>query len=76
MELIPLPGNDGRVTMWVRAQHVAVIVRIDQRTGDGVQVRADLKVEGMPLIRVNIADVADAAAADEAWAGFLAHFDQ
>lgn len=76
MELIPLPGTDGRVTMWVRARNVAVIIRIDQRTGDGVQVRADLKVEGMPLIRVNVADVADAAAADEAWASFLARFEQ
>lgn len=76
MELIPLSGADGSVMMWVNARHVAVIVRLDRSTGDGVQVRAELKLEGMPLIRVNVGDYASAADADAAWTRFLGQFER
>ena len=76
MKLIPLEGADGRATMWVNPGHVSVIVRIDQSTGDGVQLRAELKVEGMPLMRVHVGGYASAAEADAGWASFLAQFEQ
>ncbi|WP_401001010.1 hypothetical protein [Agromyces sp. GXQ0307] len=76
MKLIPLPGSDGRPTLWVNPEHVAAVVRIDQSTGDGgIQLRAELKIEGMPLQRVHLSDHASLDDADAAWARFLQEFE-
>lgn len=71
MKLIPLPSSDGRPTLWVNPEHVAAVVRVDQSTGEGVQLRAELKIEGMGLHRVNLGDHASPAEADAAWSKFI-----
>ncbi|MCD5348432.1 hypothetical protein [Agromyces sp. S2-1-8] len=71
MKLIPLPGSDGRPTLWVNPEHVTTVARLDQSTGEGVQLRAELKIEGMGLHRVNLGDHASAADADAAWQKFF-----
>lgn len=73
MKLIPLPAGEGPPSFWVSPAHVAAVTRRNQLTGDGgVQLRGEVKVEGMPLHQVDLGDFADVEAADAAWTRFLA----
>lgn len=73
MKLIPLPAGEGPPSIWVSPAHVAAVTRRNQFTGDGgVQLRGEVKVEGMPLHLVDLGEFLDLAAADNAWSSFLA----
>ncbi|MDR5700173.1 hypothetical protein [Agromyces aerolatus] len=76
MRLVPFPGNNGNPLMWVNPEHVASVTRIDQQTGEGVQLRAELNVEGMVFQRVDLRDYPTTNAADTAWLAFLNSFTE
>ncbi len=71
MKLVPLPGRDGKPTVWVAPAHVTAVIREDMRTGTAIQLRAEVKVEGLSLHRVHLGEHPDQAAADAAWQAFL-----
>ncbi|WP_448812134.1 hypothetical protein [Agromyces bauzanensis] len=71
MKLVPVPGANGQPVLWVNPEHIASVSRLDYDTGNGVQLRADLKIEGIPLQRINLGDFASTADADVAWSAFL-----
>lgn len=72
MKLIPLPGDNGTPSLWVNPAHIVTVGRLDLKTGELVQLRAELKIEGMGLQRVSLGDHATPAAADAAWGRFIA----
>lgn len=71
MRLLALPDKDGRPTFWVNADHIVMIQRQDSKTGAGIHVVAEVKVDGMPLFRTPVGDFDDLPHADTAWAAFL-----
>jgi hypothetical protein len=75
MKLLPIVFEDGRPQLWVNPSHVTAVSRLDFDTGEEIQLRAELKVEGMPLQRVDLGTYASTSEADRAWAAFLAGFD-
>lgn len=76
MQLIGVPDASGNPTIWINADHlvsVAPIVRTGERT---IALEAELKVDGMPLLRINLGDHEDRVAANEAFRSFLAQLQQ
>jgi hypothetical protein len=72
MKLVPVPPANGRPVLWVNPDHLTSVGRLDFDTGNSVQLRAELKVEGMPLQRVDVGTFPTIEMADAAWASFLA----
>lgn len=71
MKLVPIPGLNGRPMLWVNPERIAAVTRLDYDTGKSVQLRAELKVEGMPLQRVDLGTFASVELADQAWVAFM-----
>lgn len=71
MHLIGVPDASGKPALWINADHL-VSVQPVVRTGErDVTLEAELKVDGMPLQRINLGAHADRAAADVAFDAFL-----
>lgn len=71
MHLIGVPDASGKPAIWINADHL-VSVQPVVRTGErDVTLEAELKVDGMPLQRINLGAHADRAAADVAFDAFL-----
>jgi hypothetical protein len=71
MHLIGVPDASGKPAIWINADHL-VSVQPLVRTGErDVILEAELKVDGMPLQRINLGTYADRAAADLAFEAFL-----
>lgn len=76
MQLIGVPDASGKPTIWINADHlvsVAPVMRTGERT---ILLEAELKVDGMPLLRINLGEHHDRAAADDAFGMFLAQLQQ
>ena len=63
----------GVTDRWVNPDHVVELLREDARVpmGELVNVRASIKMVGMPLDRITIAEGVSPAEADAAWSAFL-----
>jgi len=71
MQLIPVPDASGSPTMWINADHLVSVMPVT-RTGErAVVLEVELKIDGMPLLRINLGEHDDRAAADVAFASFL-----
>lgn len=75
MKLVPVASQDGRPFLWVNPDHISSVSRLDFEAGDLIQLRAELKVEGMPLQRIDIGTFSSPRLADTAWQDFLAQFN-
>ncbi len=71
MKLVPVPSENGQPVLWVNPEHITSVGRLDYDAGDRQQLRAELKIEGMPLQRVNLGEFRSAADANAAWLAFL-----
>lgn len=71
MQLIPVPDASGNPTMWINADHLVSVTPITRMGERRMALEAELKVDGMPLLRINLGEHEDRAAADAAFASFL-----
>jgi len=71
MRLLAIPDPSGKAKLWVNADHLVSVGRLQHGAPDGIALSAELKVDGMPLYRAPIGTFADASAADVAWSSFL-----
>lgn len=72
MRLLPVPDASGRPTIWINADHL-VSVQPQYRGGaTGIEVSAELKVDGMPLQRIPLGEHIDRSEAEAAFGRFLA----
>lgn len=72
MRLIPVPGEDGRPTMWLNPDHLVSVMPIVSHAQMGFRLAAELKIEGMQLLRVQLGEHESKIAADAAFEKFLA----
>jgi len=67
MKLVQLRTVDGE--LWINPEHVTSIVPQRFRLeGGAVRLQATIKLEGLPLITLQLGEHPSAAAADAAWA--------
>jgi hypothetical protein len=72
MRLIGVPDASGKPTIWINADHVVSVQPI-MRTGERtITIEAELKVDGLPLLRINLGEHPDRTTADHAFQTFLA----
>lgn len=71
MRLLPIPDASGKPTLWINADHLASVQPHYRRSVAGVEVAVELKVDGMPLQRIQLGDHADQEAAEAAFQSFL-----
>ena len=76
MKLLPITDATGKPLFWINADHLVSVQRLDFETGESVQLRAELKVEGMPLQRVELGTFPTSDSADLAWSDFLGRLEQ
>ncbi len=67
MRLVQLRSTDGE--LWINPEHVTSIVPQHFRLeGDRVRLQAAIKLEGLPLMTLQLGEHPSEAAADAAWA--------
>ena len=71
MKLLAIPDANGHPVLWVNADHLVSVSRLHLQTGRDVRLLAEIKVEGMPLHRLELGTFASIEAADRQWAAFL-----
>lgn len=71
MQLIPVPDASGRAQLWVNADHLASVTKVERRGAQGIVLEAELKVDGLPLIRMPLGEHDDQQSADDAFHRFL-----
>ncbi|WP_336624969.1 MULTISPECIES: hypothetical protein [unclassified Microbacterium] len=71
MKLIPIPDADGTPQIWINVDHLVSVMPVYRGGATGVLVGVELKVDGMPLYRVNLGEHYDKAAAAAAFGGWL-----
>lgn len=71
MKLIPIPDVNGTPQIWINVDHLVSVMPIYRGGAAGTVVDAELKVDGMPLYRVNLGEHYDKAAASAAFEGWL-----
>lgn len=76
MRLLPIADAMGKTLFWINADYLVSVHRLDFETGESVQLRADLKLEGMPLQRVELGTFPERDSADLAWTDFLGRLEQ
>lgn len=72
MRLLPIPDADGNPMIWINADHLVSVQPITHRGQTGIVLAAEVKVDGMPLQRIPLGELADAREVQEAFANFLA----
>jgi len=71
MQLIPVPDADGRAQLWINADHLASVQQNQRHGAHGILLEAELKVDGLPLHRVQLGEHASQEDADAAFHRFL-----
>lgn len=73
MRLLAIPEPAGRQpTLWINADHLVSVQRIERGAAAGRELVAELKVDGMPLHRVTLGTFLEKSERDDAWTAFLA----
>jgi hypothetical protein len=75
MKLLAIPDATGKPLLWINAEHLVSVSRLHFNTGRDLELRAELKIDGMPLQRINLGVFATPELADVAWAEFLARLE-
>jgi hypothetical protein len=71
MQLLHIPQAKGAPDMWINADHLVSVARLQRRGPDGLEVAAELKIEGLQLLRVPVGTYLEPEDADAAWSTFL-----
>lgn len=71
MKLLPIPDADGSPQIWINVDHLVSVAPVYRAGATGFRVDAELKVDGMPLYRVNLGEHFDRAAAAAAFTRWL-----
>ncbi|KRE28235.1 hypothetical protein [Agromyces sp. Soil535] len=75
MKLLAIPDASGKTMLWINAEHLVSVGRIELHDGREVRLIAELKVEGMPLQRIELGAYSSPQEADTPWASFLARLE-
>jgi len=75
MRLVPIPDLDGAPTRWVSAEHVVSVQPQYLAGAQGTILVGDVKVDGMPLLRVQLGEHFEKVEAEAAFLRFLAGID-
>ncbi|KAA9106003.1 hypothetical protein [Microbacterium rhizomatis] len=71
MKLIGVPDISGHPTIWINADHLVSVQSI-LRTGErAIMLEVELKIDGMPLMRINLGPHDGRVAAETAFTEFL-----
>ena len=71
MQLLHIPPAKGVPDMWINADHLVSVARLQHQGPNGLELSAELKIEGMQLLRVPIGTFLELADADAAWSTFV-----
>ncbi|MBT2519075.1 hypothetical protein J7E29_16660 [Streptomyces sp. ISL-90] len=71
MKLLAIPDATGKPLLWINAKHLVSVARLHLQTGREVILVAELKVDGMPLQRVELGTFGSLEETDAPWATFL-----
>ena len=71
MQLLHIPPAKGAPDLWVNADHLVSVARLQRRAPEGIELTAELKIEGMQLLRVPVGTFLELPEADAAWSAFL-----
>ena len=71
MRLIPIPDADGDPQIWINVDHLVSVMPVYRGGATGTLVHAEVKVDGMPLYRVNLGEHPDRGAAQLAFGRWL-----
>lgn len=71
VQLLGIPDETGKPILWINADHLVSVASVVRTAEIGLELMAELKVDGMPLYRVPLGRHDDRAAADAAFAEFL-----
>jgi len=71
MKLLAIPDASGKPLLWINAEHLVSVGRIHLHDGREVRLIAELKVDGMPLQRIELGTFDSLEAADAPWETFL-----
>jgi hypothetical protein len=75
MKLLAIPDASGKPLLWINAEHLVSVGRIHLHDGREVRLIAELKVDGMPLQRIELGSFDSVETADAPWAAFLGHLE-
>lgn len=71
MQLLHIPQAHGAPDTWINADHLVSVSRLQRQGPEGHELTAELKIEGMPLLRVPVGVYLELVDADAAWTKFL-----
>ena len=71
MKLLAIPDASGKPLLWINADHLVSVSRIHLQTGRDVRLVAEIKIDGMPLQRVELGTFGSIQASEVPWASFL-----
>lgn len=71
MRLLGVPDASGKPTIWINADHLVSVQPVARTGAHSVELAAELKVDGMPLLRINLGEHPDRDSADAAFEDFL-----
>ena len=72
MRLLPMPDVSGTPTLWINPDHLVSIQAVYRTAERGVELDVELKLDGMPLMRVRLGAHPDRTAGETAFQEFLA----
>lgn len=71
MRLLGVPDASGKPTIWINADHLVSVQPVARTGAHAVELAVELKVDGMPLLRINLGEYPDRDSADAAFDNFL-----
>ena len=71
MRLLGVPDASGKPTIWINADHLVSVQSVIRTGAHAIELSAELKVDGMPLLRINLGELPERQAADAAFETFL-----
>ena len=76
MKLLAIPDASGKPLLWINAEHLVSVGRIHLHDGQEVRLIAELKVDGMPLQRIELGSFRSIEDVDAAWTTFLGRLEE
>jgi hypothetical protein len=71
MRLLPMPDSSGTPALWINPDHIVSVQAIYRTAERGVDVDVELKLDGMPLMRLRLGSETDRAAGEAVFQQFL-----
>ena len=71
MRLLPIPDDSGNPQLWINVDHLVSVQAQYRTTVEGVMLAVEVKVDGMPLQKVNVGEYRSRQAAETAFMAFL-----